>query len=327
MSIFTFTGYIGFLVLIVGVFFFFLQRYSKRIFREYEAARVYLENIRNRCEDISKKYTREEERAHNVLKLYEVNREISEALNFEELLRAFQDALLRIENIQEVVVSPHPLDEKKYFVYHYKAANDLGFFLGISSDDRRIVSQVPYLLSQLNLFLERAKLYEKMQRLSITDTLTKIANRRHLMERFGEEFSRATRLGLSLSFMMVDIDHFKYCNDTYGHMVGDVVLKKIARILKDNIREIDFIGRFGGEEFAVILPEATTEISCRVAERLREKVAKEEITAYDEHIHLTLSIGVAGFPGNTGDSAALIELADKALYKAKKEGRNRVCCL
>ena len=124
---------------------------------------------------------------------------------------------------------------------------------------------------------------------------------------------------------MIDIDHFKTYNDNYGHLVGDVILRELAKSLRESIREIDFIGRFGGEEFSVFLPQTAKDQALQVAERLREIIANTEFSAYDETLRLTVSIGVANFPLNSRDKDFLIEIADKSLYKAKQEGRNRVC--
>ena len=144
------------------------------------------------------------------------------------------------------------------------------------------------------------------------------------MERYEDEFRRSEKFKFDLSFLMVDIDHFKNYNDTFGHLVGDVILREVANLLKENIREIDFVGRFGGEEFSIFLPETSKEQAISVSERLREKIAESEIQAYDEKVRLSISIGVATFPEDSRDKGLLIEIADKALYQAKQKGRNRV---
>jgi diguanylate cyclase (GGDEF)-like protein len=123
---------------------------------------------------------------------------------------------------------------------------------------------------------------------------------------------------------MVDIDHFKKCNDRYGHLVGDVVLKEIAGIMKKNLREIDIIGRYGGEEFSIMLPDTSKEGAIIVGERLRRAVEGCRITAYDETINTTISIGITAFPDDTDEISQLIDKADQMLYKAKEEGRNRL---
>jgi diguanylate cyclase (GGDEF)-like protein len=145
------------------------------------------------------------------------------------------------------------------------------------------------------------------------------------MDRLKEEVDRAQRLELSFSVGMVDVDHFKQCNDKHGHLVGDAVLKKIAEKLKNSVREVDMIARYGGEEFCVVLPETTKTLAMSVAERLRKSVESKEIKAFDENVKVTVSVGVATYPEDGEDVDALIERADTALYKAKRAGRNRVC--
>ena len=178
--------------------------------------------------------------------------------------------------------------------------------------------------AQFAMEMERIILYEKVEEMALTDGLTKAFAKRHIMERINEEFERSVRHKLSLTFLMIDIDYFKKCNDTYGHLVGDVVLKEIVVALKKNTREVDLVGRFGGEEFCIVLPETKKEEACLVAERIREVVEKQKIKAYDETANVTLSIGIAVYPDAATDVSTLIENSDKALYQAKHAGRNRI---
>ena len=145
------------------------------------------------------------------------------------------------------------------------------------------------------------------------------------MNQYQQEFERAKRAKFDLSLLLIDIDNFKKINDTYGHLVGDVVLCEVARLIDESMREIDFLSRFGGEEFAVILPETDKAGAIMVADRICSKVSRGQIKAFDEILSVTLSIGVASFPQNTLHSDLMIEISDKALYKAKLSGRNRVC--
>lgn len=181
------------------------------------------------------------------------------------------------------------------------------------------------LAAQFALEMKRIILYEKVEELAITDGLTKAFAKRHMMERLVEEFERSARHGFNLSFIMIDIDYFKNYNDTYGHLVGDVVLKHIVTLVKNNTREVDLVGRFGGEEFCVILPETNKEEAQVVSERIREVVEKYGFKAYDEMTSVTVSIGVATFPDDCNSSEDLIDNSDKALYQAKAAGRNKVC--
>jgi diguanylate cyclase (GGDEF)-like protein len=124
---------------------------------------------------------------------------------------------------------------------------------------------------------------------------------------------------------MLDLDHFKETNDKFGHLVGDVVLKETAVILKDTLREIDIIGRYGGEEFSIVLTGIGREGAAQVAERIRQNVESAVFKAYDEVVSSTVSIGVSVFPDDGVDALNLIESADQALYRAKESGRNKVC--
>ena len=180
------------------------------------------------------------------------------------------------------------------------------------------------LAEQLALELKKISLYEKIQELAITDGLTGIYVRRHFIERLNEEVARSKRHKLKLSLLMIDLDHFKQCNDTYGHLVGDIVLKEISKIMKEYVRQVDLIGRYGGEEFVIALPDTDKNSAVNVADRIRMSVEKHKFRAYDETISMTISIGVATFPETGEDVAMLIDRADQALYKAKEAGRNKV---
>lgn len=198
-----------------------------------------------------------------------------------------------------------------------------GIFIseGILMDD---MVRMIILANQFSMVLERIRLYELVQELAITDDLTGVFVRRYFLDRLNEEIERAKYFNTRLSFMMVDIDHFKRCNDKYGHLVGDVVLRETAAILKRNLREIDFIGRYGGEEFSVILPETAKADAAVAGERLRKAVATSQVNAYDEKLLLSITIGITTFPDDAAESNQLIDRADQMLYKAKEEGRNRV---
>jgi diguanylate cyclase (GGDEF)-like protein len=126
---------------------------------------------------------------------------------------------------------------------------------------------------------------------------------------------------------MADIDHFKEYNDKHGHLVGDVVLKDIAHLLKEGVREIDLVGRYGGEEFSLLLAETSKESALQVAERLRLSIEKHQFKAYDEIGKVTISLGLAAFPEDGRETESLIDKSDRALYKAKQSGRNKVSTL
>jgi len=161
--------------------------------------------------------------------------------------------------------------------------------------------------------------------LATQDQLTGIANRQALLTRLAEEIERANRYGRELSIAMIDIDHFKRVNDTYGHAAGDLVLHRIAVALQESVRRVDIVGRFGGEEFMVIMPETDVDAAASIAEKLRRFVGRIEVELTDGTlIGATLSAGVAGGPGSRLLLDAIVRDADAALYTAKSLGRDQV---
>ncbi len=165
----------------------------------------------------------------------------------------------------------------------------------------------------------------KLEELSNTDDLTRLYNRRYFMEVFELEFQRAKRYGSYLSFIMMDIDYFKDFNDTYGHLLGDEVLVEVARILKNNLRVNDQLGRYGGEEFALMMPETDLQGATVVAERHRKQIENFTLHKDSEKLKVTISLGVASYPDPRVESLDdLIKLADDVLLEAKSEGRNRI---
>lgn len=158
------------------------------------------------------------------------------------------------------------------------------------------------------------------------DALTGLENRRSLEKSLQEELHRAHRYQRPMGVLMLDIDHFKYVNDTYGHPAGDVVLQLLAGILRETVRPFDRVFRYGGEEFVIISPETTGNSALLIAERVREAVANKTFPLPGHrNIHITVSIGVATYPAIPNNEQGLLTEADKALYKAKESGRNRVC--
>jgi diguanylate cyclase (GGDEF)-like protein len=166
---------------------------------------------------------------------------------------------------------------------------------------------------------------ERLTHMSQTDALTGLDNRRHLNERIDEMFSHAKRLNEPFSLVMVDLDKFKSVNDTYGHQAGDEVLKQLASILREEAREIDRVGRYGGEEFMLLLPGTVLDAAVTFAERVRKRIERHTFTFPDGTITRTSSFGVAGWPHpKIEQSDDLVRSADDALYVAKETGRNKV---
>jgi len=169
----------------------------------------------------------------------------------------------------------------------------------------------------------------RLERETLTDPLTGIFNRRYLDRRLHEETAVARRYGRPLSAMLLDIDHFKRINDTYGHQIGDHVLTALVEVVASVLRESDIFARYGGEEFMVIVPHTPKLRAIDLAERLRKCIEAHEFKFTDERgekldIRLTVSIGVASFSNEIADMDKLVYAADENLYRAKNEGRNRV---
>lgn len=170
----------------------------------------------------------------------------------------------------------------------------------------------------------RKSMERELVRLASTDPLTGVANRRQLLERMQAELVRLKRYGSAVSFLMLDLDFFKKVNDRFGHAVGDQVLCHISGVAQSELRKSDLFGRMGGEEFGILLPETDIERAVELAERLRERVAREPLSATDELIRVTLSIGVSEFTWLDTGTETVLARADAALYRAKQAGRNRV---
>jgi diguanylate cyclase (GGDEF)-like protein len=186
-------------------------------------------------------------------------------------------------------------------------------------------ARVKSLLRIKELQDQLARANEALLKASQTDGLTGLDNRRHVEQRLGEMFEHATRLNEPLGCVMCDVDHFKSVNDTYGHQAGDAVLRQVADILRDSAREIDRVGRYGGEEFIVLLPAANVDDARAFAERVRRAVEAREFTYDGGTLRRTLSAGAAAWPHPAiRHQEALVKAADDALYAAKQNGRNRV---
>lgn len=167
--------------------------------------------------------------------------------------------------------------------------------------------------------------HEELYRLATTDGLTTVHNKRYFIDCIEREFSRARRHNRHLSFIIMDIDFFKKLNDTYGHLAGDYVLKRTARLIRDCIRCEDIFARYGGEEFALLLPETEHWQALQIAEKLRQRIETQEIFFDGMRLRVTLSLGVANATPEMLTPDQLIQTADSHLYHAKRSGRNRVC--
>ena len=185
-----------------------------------------------------------------------------------------------------------------------------------------------YLVGQLALkTMSDIRKIAILQYESITDSLTGLKNRRYFDQRLHEEIAHSRRYRLPLSLLLIDVDHCKVVNDTYGHQIGDEVLKNLSKVILEMVRDSDIVARYGGEEIAIITPNTEKAEAILLAERLRNIVQKSTLASIDatqEVVQITISIGVSTLNLVVMDKDALVEEADKALYEAKKLGRNRV---
>ena len=172
---------------------------------------------------------------------------------------------------------------------------------------------------------ERKALEEELKCLANFDSLTGLMNRRYFFEISDKEFKKSKRYNRPFSFIMLDIDHFKNINDGLGHQAGDFVLSKISKHMLDQVRQSDHVGRIGGEEFAILLPETNIDKAVDFSERIRHSIANLSITFADRTFNITVSIGVSSYSENDPSMEIIMSRADKALYQSKNNGRNRVC--
>ena len=168
-----------------------------------------------------------------------------------------------------------------------------------------------------------AQLHAEVERLASIDGLTGLLNHRAFHSRLHYEWEQAQRHGESLTLMMIDLDHFKRINDTYGHQAGDRILKQVSSSVARLVRKVDTVGRYGGEEFTVLLPTTTAQQAWKMAERIRTVIERSQFGFEGVTIPVTLSIGMASAPMDASGPDHLVNLADKALYWAKSQGRNR----
>jgi len=185
------------------------------------------------------------------------------------------------------------------------------------------LEQLELLAGQGAIALENSRLFGEVQQLAITDPLTQLFNRRRFFELGEQEFDRSQRYGRPLSVIILDIDHFKRVNDTYGHYVGDQVLQQLAEICSRNIRAIDILARYGGEEFVIVTPETAADEAAVTCERLRTEVAREAFPTTRGPIPITISLGVVDLSHPCRSLEELLDRSDQALYHSKENGRNR----
>lgn len=256
-----------------------------------------------------------------MLELYRVKEAEFSAMYDAWRTRIHPEDLAKVEQeLAEAIKQNRPFDSEYRIVWpdnqirHIKAAALVQFVGGTA----KRVTGVNWDVTK------KRRLEAELRRLATTDALTGANNRRSFMERAGAEIMRSKRYNSPVAILSLDIDHFKRVNDTYGHPVGDKVLKALVTICKDTLRSTDIFARMGGEEFSAILPESDVASAHKTAERLREAVEKSVVRTETDAIRYTISIGISTLAGADDHLDLLMRRADKALYKAKEQGRNRV---
>ncbi|MDD3375753.1 MAG: GGDEF domain-containing protein [Candidatus Omnitrophica bacterium] len=325
------------MILLDLIFLFSFVYFAKRIISEKqkkEKDKLFdiqerLKRISKSCDNVVRDRKEMERKATEIFTLYDITKEITKTLSEQKAFEVFREALKVNVFFEECRLVHSEGDRRKnapdpsdHFIFPIKGRRkELGYIAikGLLEKDKE---KFIILAQQFGLALQRVRLYQEVEKAAITDSLTGVHTRRYLMERFEEEIQRALIRKRNLSFLMIDVDYFKAVNDQHGHLVGDQVLRSVSLLIQENVREIDLAGRYGGEEFCVVLPDTDTDGSFFVAERIRKAIEENEIQAYDAKVRVTVSLGVSCFPVDGESSAELIDKADGALYRSKKRGRN-----
>lgn len=261
--------------------------------------------------------------------LYDLIKELCKSLDEAKIFKVFKESVdrhVRVEDCRFIKNSKALAEFHGYTIIVLTGPDNQALgYLTLKSIQETEREKFTILAQQFIIALRRAVLYQKMQDLSINDTLTRLYSRRYFLGRLNEELERSKKYDLSFSFLMLDIDNFKYYNDHYGHLVGDAILRQVSAVVRQAIREVDFIGRYGGDEICIVLVETDKSQAGFAAERIRRAIEVSNIKVYDEELKATIGIGVATFPDNSVSAQELIEMADHALYAAKYSGKNKVC--
>jgi two-component system, cell cycle response regulator len=231
-------------------------------------------------------------------------------------------------HVRSIMAIPFPLDADDVGIFLLRRTHDEPKFNASDLEFASTVVKSGVTAIQRAHAMESARAdNSRLQTLAHTDHLTQLVNRRALTVRLIAEMERVRRYNAPLAILLVDLDHFKLVNDTYGHLAGDEVLAAVANLLQHAVRSVDMVARYGGEEFVIVLPETGVQGALAFAERIRERIATHRFPISEgQEIHVTASLGVANFPSPRLDSVDdLFHAADIALYRAKDGGRNLVC--
>ena len=312
-------------------------------------ASALLSAAKSESEIIKKTLSKSEKAIKNILHVYELSKDIASYTDLEKMFNlivlsldeqfGIKDVAMRIfeykkifqkgsaanidENIKILAIAggivqvPLNIGEKKLGILSAMIPKPL-------ENDSGFVDEISAFAEEITVAIQRAVLHLKVEEMSRTDGLTGLYRRGYLNERLKEEEFRARRWHGKFSLLMMDIDHFKHVNDTYGHQAGDTVLKTVADILKNSVYETDFAARYGGEEFVVIFPQTDPARLKIKAEKIRQQIEAAEIIVGFEKLKVTSSFGIAHFPKDGLDAEDVLRKADKSLYKSKETGRNKV---
>ncbi|MBN1142113.1 MAG: diguanylate cyclase [Deltaproteobacteria bacterium] len=233
------------------------------------------------------------------------------------------DRIKRDSNADVILITGH----SAHYSYEDAISQGASDFLFKPVHFTELLLRLKRVLKERNLARERGRMLEQLQTLATTDGLTKLFNARHFYNQLSLEVDRAFRYQRPLSLLLLDIDHFKVYNDTFGHLEGDKVLVRLARIIEGCLRKLDSAYRYGGEEFTVILPETCGEEAETVAHRIKQRIAEEPFCPLENSkVMVTVSIGVTQYLA-TEEITELVRRADNAMYQSKQDGRNRVTAL
>lgn len=300
------------------------KNWSEETSSEAEGVQRRIQGLQAQRQDLQERVGVLERAIHEISELYQLSKEFLATLECEEALQIAEQALGEWMPMSSAGEKAATMGKVRGFVERGDVSVErLIQAMPLAGTDFAARDRWGIASGQLALGLQRIGLYRKVQESATRDGLTGLLVRRVFNERLAEEVERAARRQSTVAFLMVDLDRFKQVNDTYGHLVGDVVLREVARLIRGSVREMDLVGRYGGEEFGILLPEAGYPLALQISDRIRKAIEGASIRAYDETIRMTVSLGVALCPKDAAAAQQLVEQADEAMYRAKSLGRNR----